>query len=106
MSLLVVGSVALDSVTTPYGSKDDVLGGAASYFSCAASLFTRTSLVGVVGDDFPPQHVKTFEQRGVDLTGLERRKGAKTFRWSGSYAGKMDTATTRRTDLNVLATPR
>jgi sugar/nucleoside kinase (ribokinase family) len=106
MSLLVVGSVALDSVTTPYGSKDDVLGGAASYFSCAASLFTRTSLVGVVGDDFPAQHVKTFEQRGVDLTGLERRKGAKTFRWSGSYAGKMDTATTRRTDLNVLASFR
>jgi sugar/nucleoside kinase (ribokinase family) len=106
MSLLVVGSVALDSVTTPYGSKDDVLGGAASYFSCAASLFTKTSLVGVVGDDFPEKHVKTFEQRGIDLRGLERRKGAKTFRWSGSYAGKMDSATTRRTDLNVLASFR
>jgi sugar/nucleoside kinase (ribokinase family) len=106
MSILVVGSVALDSVSTPYGSRDDVLGGAASYFSCAASLFTKVSLVGVVGDDFPEQHVKTFEDRGIDLAGLERRKDAKTFRWSGSYAGKMDSATTRRTDLNVLASFR
>jgi sugar/nucleoside kinase (ribokinase family) len=106
MSLLVVGSVALDSVTTPYGDRQDVLGGAASYFSCAASLFTKVSLVGVIGEDFPAEHLKTFEQRGVDLRGLERRAGAKTFRWSGSYAGKMDVATTRRTDLNVLASFR
>ena len=83
-----------------------MLGGAASYFSCAAALFTKVSLVGVVGDDFPPAHVRTFEQRGIDLAGLERRKDAKTFRWSGEYAGKMDSATTRRTDLNVLASFR
>jgi sugar/nucleoside kinase (ribokinase family) len=106
MSLLVVGSIALDSVTTPYGSQDDVLGGAASYFSCAASMLTKVSLVGVVGDDFPQKHLDTFAKRGIDLAGLERRKGAKTFRWSGSYEGKMDSATTRRTDLNVLASFR
>jgi cytidine kinase len=106
MSLLVVGSVALDSVTTPYGTRDAVLGGAASYFSCAASLFTKVSLVGVVGEDFPAEHLATFSERGIDLRGLERRLGEKTFRWSGSYAGKMDVATTRRTDLNVLASFR
>lgn len=106
MSLMVVGSIALDSVTTPYGSQDDVLGGAASYFGCAASLFTDVSMVGVIGDDFPEKHLQTFRSRGVDLSGVERRKGAKTFRWSGSYAGKMDSATTRRTDLNVLASFR
>jgi sugar/nucleoside kinase (ribokinase family) len=106
MSLLVVGSVALDSVTTPYGTREEVLGGAASYFSCAASLFTKVSLVGVIGEDFPGAHLKTFEERGVDLSGLERRPGGKTFRWAGSYAGKMDVATTLRTDLNVLASFR
>jgi sugar/nucleoside kinase (ribokinase family) len=106
MSLLVVGSVALDSVTTPFGDRESVLGGAASYFSCAASMFTPVSLVGVVGDDFPDTHLKTFAGRGIDLSGLERRTGGKTFRWSGSYAGKMDVATTRRTDLNVLASFR
>lgn len=106
MSLLVVGSVALDSVTTPYGDREAVLGGAASYFSCAASLFTKVNLVGVVGEDFPAEHVKTFESRGIGLEGLERRAGARTFRWSGSYEGKMDVATTRRTDLNVLASFR
>jgi sugar/nucleoside kinase (ribokinase family) len=100
---MVMGSIALDSVTTPYGSRDDVLGGAASYFGCAASLFTKVSMVGVIGEDFPQKHLATFESRGIDLTGVERRKGGRTFRWSGSYAGKMDTATTRRTDLNVLA---
>src|SRR5207247_5571432 len=99
-------SIALDSVTTPYGSRDDVLGGAASYFSCAASLFTDVSLVGVVGDDFPARHLETFAKRGINLEGLERRQGAKTFRCSGSYAGKMDSATTRRTDLNVLSSFR
>ena len=106
MSILVVGSVALDSVTTPYGSRDDVLGGAASYFSCAASLFAKVSLVAVVGDDFPEAHVKTFADRKIGLSGLERRKGGQTFRWSGSYEGKMDAAKTRRTDLNVLASFR
>ncbi len=102
MSLLVVGSIALDSVTTPFGDRQNILGGAASYFSCAASFFTPVSLVGVVGDDFPPEHIELFRRRGIDLSGLERRAGAKTFRWSGEYQGRMDVATTRQTDLNVL----
>ncbi len=102
MSLLVVGSIALDSVTTPFGDRDNILGGAASYFSCAASFFTPVSLVGVVGDDFPAEHVALFRKKGIDVSGLEHRAGAKTFRWSGEYVGRMDSARTRRTDLNVL----
>jgi sugar/nucleoside kinase (ribokinase family) len=102
MSLLVVGSVALDTIATPYGAREAVLGGAASYFACAASLFTKVSLVGVIGGDFPAEHVGTFRERGIDVSGLERLERGRTFRWSGSYEGKMDVATTLRTDLNVL----
>ncbi|MBI3072156.1 MAG: sugar kinase [Deltaproteobacteria bacterium] len=102
MSLVVVGSVALDSVETPVGRRDDILGGAASFFSVTASLLTKVSLVGVVGDDFPEAHVTLFREKGVDLTGLMRAPG-KTFRWAGRYSADFATRTTLDTQLNVFA---
>ncbi|TMA27528.1 MAG: sugar kinase, partial [Deltaproteobacteria bacterium] len=84
MSLLVVGSVALDSVETPFGKRDDVLGGSATYFSAAASLLTKVSVVGVVGDDFPVHDLDFLQKRGVSLDGLEKVAG-RTFRWKGKY---------------------
>lgn len=106
MSLLVVGSVALDTVKTPFGEKKEILGGAASYFSVGAALFTRVRLVGVIGEDFPPEHVAFFQSRDIDLAGLTRVKGGKTFRWSGRYVGRMDAAETLETQLNVLGENR
>lgn len=103
MSLLVVGSVGLDDVETPFGAVKGVLGGAASYFSVAASLFTRVRLVGVVGADFPHEHVKLLESRGVDLEGLERLASGETFRWSGRYDYDLNVAHTLDTRLNVFA---
>lgn len=102
MSLVVVGSVALDTVRTPFGSITEGLGGTATYFSTAASLFTRVSLVGVVGDDFPDEHRRLLESRHVDLTGLERAPG-KTFRWVGRYDYDLNVAHTLDTQLNVFA---
>jgi sugar/nucleoside kinase (ribokinase family) len=102
MSLLVVGSVALDSLETPFGRRDDVLGGSASYISTAASFFTPSRVVAVVGDDFPQAHVDFLASRGVDLAGLVRRPG-KTFRWKGRYDLDLNTAHTLDTQLNVFA---
>jgi sugar/nucleoside kinase (ribokinase family) len=102
MSVLVVGSVALDSIATPFGVRENILGGAACFFSVAASFYAPIRLVGVVGDDFPDEHVKMLRERGIDLLGLERRAGAKTFKWTGSYEGRMDVAKTIKTELNVL----
>ena len=102
MSLLVTGSIGIDSVKTPHGQVDDVLGGSAVYFSLAASIFHPVRLVGVVGEDFPKVHVDTLAKRPIDLTGLETRKGSKTFRWRGEYQGDMNEAATLQTDLNVL----
>ena len=104
MSLLVVGSVAFDSVQTPYGVADDVLGGAATFFSYAASYFTPVRLVGVVGEDFPPEPREMLEARGIDTSGLVIEKGGKTFRWRGKYEGDMNTAETLEVHLNVLGT--
>jgi sugar/nucleoside kinase (ribokinase family) len=101
MSVLVVGSVALDSIETPFGRAEEVLGGSASYFSYAASLFTAVRLVGVVGDDFPAEHVEAFRRRGIDVTGLVREPGA-TFRWRGRYQGAMNVAETLEVHLNVF----
>jgi len=101
MALLVVGSVAFDSVETPYGKVENVLGGSASYFSVAASFFTKVRIVAVVGEDFPQEHLELLERHGVDLEGLERAQG-KTFRWEGSYSGDMNAAETRSVDLNVM----
>lgn len=101
MSLVVVGSVALDSVETPFGKKDDVLGGSATFFSTAASFFTKTDVVAVVGEDFPEEHLEFLRSRGVGLDGLTREKG-KTFRWKGRYTHELNEAHTLDTQLNVF----
>jgi sugar/nucleoside kinase (ribokinase family) len=102
-SLLVVGSVALDDLDGPYGHRPDVLGGSASYISVAASLLAQAvSLVAVVGEDFPVEHVDFLAAKGVELSGLERRPG-KTFRWKGRYAKTLETRETLDTQLGVFA---
>ncbi|MCS6290001.1 MAG: sugar kinase [Nitrospira sp.] len=103
--LLVVGSVALDTVKTPFGEVTEVLGGSATYFSTAASYFTSVDLIAVVGEDFPEQHVAFLKSRKIDLTGLERRPGA-TFRWKGAYSHQLNEAQTLDTRLNVFETFR
>ena len=100
MSVLVVGTVAFDSIETPYGRAREALGGSATYFSLAASLFGPVRLVSVVGDDFPRRHLRRLARRGVHLDGLEVAKG-KTFRWAGRYEGDLSEARTLSTELNV-----
>jgi len=101
MSVLVVGSVAVDTIETPFGKVESVLGGSAVYFSLAASLFSRVRLVGVVGEDFPPEYRQVFEGRTIDLDGLTVARG-RTFRWEGVYRGQMNEAETRQVQLNVF----
>jgi sugar/nucleoside kinase (ribokinase family) len=101
--LLVVGSVALDTVETSRGKRDDILGGAASFSCYAASFFTPARLVGVVGTDFPTAHEDFLRAHGIDLAGLERAPG-RTFRWAGRYAADFNTRTTLDTQLNVFET--
>jgi len=103
MSILVVGSVAYDDITSPSGSVKKILGGAATYFSLAASYFTQVRVVAVVGDDFGPEQEAVFHKHGIDTRGIERAKG-KTFRWGGSYAENLNEAKTNFTDLNVFET--
>ena len=103
--LLVVGSVALDTVKTPFGEGTEVLGGSATYFSTSASFFTSVALIAVVGEDFPQQHVAFLKSRGIDVAGLERRPGA-TFRWKGEYSHQLNEAHTLDTRLNVFETFR
>lgn len=103
MSILVVGSVALDSIQTPFGKVKDTLGGAATYFSAAARLYDEVNLVAVVGTDFPQEHIQFFKERNINLDGLQIAEG-KTFRWSGRYSYDMNTAETLDTQLNVFAT--
>ncbi len=102
MPLLVVGSVALDSVQTPQASRDDVLGGSAVFFSYAASYFTGVKLVGVVGEDWPAEHTKLLTDRKIDVEGLQVVKGAKTFRWRGKYLPNMNDRETLEVHLNVF----
>ena len=102
MSLLVVGSIALDSVETPFGLREEVLGGSATYFSIAAAFFAPVGLVAAVGEDFPDAHVRFLASRGVDVGGLARRAG-QTFRWRGRYGEDLDTAHTLDTRLGVFA---
>ncbi len=99
--LVVVGTVAIDSVETPFGKKDRVFGGSASYFSYAASFFTSVALVAVVGKDFPDEYRKILQERKIDLSHLEVRNG-KTFAWKGKYESDLNTAKTLDTQLNVL----
>ncbi len=102
MGILAVGSVALDSVKTPAGREDEILGGSATYFSVAASYFAPVSIVAVVGEDFPEGHTEFLRRKGIDTTGLQQQKG-KTFRWKGEYSHDLNTATTLETQLNVFA---
>ena len=102
MSILVVGSVALDSVETPAGRVEDALGGSAIYFSTAASFFSDSiRMVAVVGTDFPQEHIAFLESRGINIEGLQRVEGGRTFRWGGRYIDDLNSASTLFTDLNV-----
>jgi sugar/nucleoside kinase (ribokinase family) len=103
VSLLVVGTVALDSVKTPFGTVDNALGGSATYFSTSASYFTDVRLVAVVGEDFPKEHINFLKSKNVDIRGLEVQKG-ETFRWKGEYGYDLNEAHTLATHLNVLST--
>jgi sugar/nucleoside kinase (ribokinase family) len=103
MSLLVVGSIALDTLDTPAGRREDCLGGSAVHFSLAARHFTRPRLVGVVGEDFPPQHVELLRRSGIDVAGVSVQPGGETFRWSGRYRGDLQEAETLDLKLNVFA---
>lgn len=103
IDLVVVGSIALDSVKTPFGDVKDVLGGAATYSSVAASIFCKPGIVGVVGEDFPREHIDFLKKRNIVTEGLEVAEG-KTFRWGGYYEYDMNQAHTTNTELNVLST--
>lgn len=105
MSILVVGSVALDTVKTPFGERQDALGGSATYFSYSASFFSPVRLVGVVGSDFPKEHIELLKGRQIDLAGLEVGNGH-TFRWKGKYEFDLNEAHTLDTQLNVFQTFR
>jgi len=102
MSLLVVGSVAFDDVETPFGRRERVLGGSASFFSLSASTFVPIQVVAVVGEDFGPEQMRTFEGRPIDLSGLVRKEG-KSFHWKGAYGWDLNEAKTLETHLNVFA---
>lgn len=101
MSLMVVGTIALDSVETPFGKAQDVLGGTASYFAFAARHYADVKIVAVVGEDFPTGYLDLFRQGGIDVAGLQRLPG-RTFRWAGHYDFDLNTAHTLDTQLNVL----
>ena len=103
MSILVVGSVAFDALQTPFGKVDRCIGGSATYFSVAASFFTEVEIIAVVGDDFSEQDASVFDGRNINLDGLQRIPGEKTFFWSGEYGYDLNVAKTRDTQLNVFA---
>ncbi|MEX2315789.1 MAG: PfkB family carbohydrate kinase [Pirellulales bacterium] len=102
MSLLVVGSVAIDNVETPSARRDGLVGGSATHFSYAASFFTTVRLLSVVGDDWPAEHTELLKKRGIDTSGLHVVRGGKTFRWTGRYEPNMNDRETLDVQLNVL----
>jgi len=102
MSVLVVGSVALDSVETPFGKAEDVLGGSATFFAASASHLTKVSVVGIVGSDFPVENLEPLRKRGVDFSGLEHADGL-SFRWRGRYRHDLNSAETLETHLGVFS---
>ena len=101
MKLTVIGSTALDSIETPFGKKEDILGGSATYSSISASFFTPVNLISVVGEDFPEKYIRLFKRRNIDTRGIERKKG-KTFRWNAKYHYDMSYAETLDTKLGVF----
>ena len=102
-NLIIVGSVALDSVKTPFGEVKDALGGAATFASFAASFFAKPGIVGVVGSDFPQAHLHMLQKRGIDTSGIAVEKNSKTFRWSGYYEYDLNEAKTIKTELGAFA---
>ena len=102
MSLLVTGSIGIDTVRTPHGFSENCLGGSAVYFTMAASFFTHVRFLGAVGCDCPFDLPKVFVNRTVDWSGLEIRENSRTFRWAGSYQGAMNNANTDKVELNIL----
>jgi sugar/nucleoside kinase (ribokinase family) len=102
VSITVVGTVAFDAIETPFGKVDRCIGGSATYFSVAASFFTEVNLVSVIGDDFTDADASIFKGRNINLDGLERIPGARSFFWSGQYGFDLNVARTRETQLNVL----
>jgi len=102
MSILVVGTVAFDSIETPFGSAERILGGSASYFALAASFFTPVRIVGVIGEDFPAEHLELFKRRNIDTDGIKREKGD-TFHWRGRYHEDINLRDTLELHLNVLS---
>ena len=103
LSILVVGSVAFDTIETPHGKRERCLGGAATHFALAASYFTKVRVIGVVGEDFTPEHEAVLTRRDIDTQGIEHAEGL-SFHWSGDYLNDLNSANTRATDLNVFAT--
>ena len=104
MSLLVIGTVAFDAIETPFGKTDKIVGGAATYASLAASYFCKkTKIVAVVGEDFHTEDIQLLKNRGIDVEGLQIKKGEKSFFWSGKYHNDMNSRDTLITELNVLA---
>ena len=104
MSLLVIGTVAFDSIETPFDKIDRIIGGAATYICYSASIFTdKIQLCSVIGDDFPNDVINDLEDRGVNTSGLQRLEGQKSFFWAGKYHLDMNTRDTLETELNVLA---
>ena len=101
MSILVVGSVALDSIETPFGKRKEILGGSATFFSVAASFFDKVDIIATVGEDFPKKHIKLLAGRGIGIKGLLVKEG-KTFRWEGKYEYDLNVAHTLATHLNVF----
>lgn len=102
MSILVLGTVALDSVKTPYGVKKHMLGGSAAHFSMSCRLFTNVNLVAIIGEDFPGKYIDFLHTKGIILTSLIKERG-KTFKWEGEYKGDLNTALTLNTELGVLS---
>src|SRR5438552_19043068 len=102
MTITVVGTVAFDAIQTPFGKVDRCLGGSATYFAVAASFFSRVNLVAVVGEDFTDDDASVFAGRDINLDGLQRVAGAKSFFWSGEYGFDLNVAQTRETPLNVV----
>lgn len=100
--MIIVGTVALDSVETPFGKADDALGGSASYAATAASFFAKPGIISIIGEDFPQEHLDFLQSKGIDLEGI--KKEGKSFRWEGYYEYDMNEAKTRKTELNSLAT--
>ena len=101
--ITAVGSVGLDTIITPTGKREELLGGSVVHFAVSASFLTKVGLVGIAGDDFSEEHITFMQERNIDLEGLELIENGKTFRWTGSYLDDFNMAKTHRTDLNVFA---